>query len=126
MPVKFRVWDGEKMILDPTSKYWFGELLYSLSLPEGEQCEYKGWVLMQYSDQMDKDGKTVAVGDIVDFEYGLGIVFWSKATSCFKIAFDTDDDDLWFYCPSVDNCLEIIGNIYDNKDLIPAWHDKGD
>ena len=127
--LKFRAWyESTKEMVCPapvnesgiSSRLKPGQSSFSIQYdPSYEESD----AVMQFSNQIDKHGKTVAAGDIVEFEYGLGVVFWSKATSCFKIRFDTGSDDLWLYCPDVNNCLKIIGNICENKDLIPSWYD---
>ncbi len=130
MTPKFRAWHIKRKEMYPVEGLLylskdpraiiFRDGLYRNPLPFGG--ENPRLILMQFSDQKDKDGDRVAAGDIVDFEYGIGIVFQDEKTSSFKIEFDTDVDNLWLYCPDVDNCLKIIGNIYGNRDLIPTWY----
>ena len=109
---KFRAWDSlaEKM-------YSWTELLNQnlkniFTIPE--QC---GYHLMQYTGLKDKNGKEIYEGDIVYIaaEDERGIIRWDNETARYVVIYDNiiTDFDNWY-----GEDLEVIGNIYDNKDLL--------
>lgn len=71
----------------------------------------------QFTGLKDKNGVEIYEGDIVKFQYGIGRVYWCDNTSQFKIEFNIDSDSLWLYCCK-NSIIEIIGNIYENKELL--------
>lgn len=129
--IKFRAWNevSEKMLnwndfLDTNMKNTF-------IAPEST-----GLILMQYTGLHDENGKEIYENDIVEFSYdiftgnfdtklGRGTIefidgaFYIKPfeIECKKIE-DIDNGE-WFllYTVNIDT-LEIIGNIYDNPELL--------
>jgi len=127
--IKFRFWDllDEKMLQDIDIEEY---TLHSLRDFEGH--------LMQYTGLKDKNGKEIYEGDIVSvksiiydtiepFEKSTKIEFqiFCEVIWCNKIAgydlkkIDGDNKpDAWgFYNENV-NPFEVIGNIYENPELI--------
>ena len=109
---KFRAWDSlaEKM-------YSWTELLNKnlkniFTIPE--QC---GYDLMQYTGLKDKNGKEIYEGDIVYIlpEDERGIIRWDNETARYVVIYDNiiSDFDNWY-----GKDLEVIGNVYDNKNLL--------
>ena len=74
--------------------------------------------LMQYTGLKDKNGKEIYEGDVLEKNYGATIkrftVSWHKE----RMAFINQDgfNELLFHTP-LEMC-EIIGNIYENQNLI--------
>ena len=71
----------------------------------------------QYTGLLDKNGKKIFEGDAVWFsdEKERGVVCFDEIGACFSVRFDTFDaafDHLY------SNELEIIGNVYDNPELM--------
>jgi len=103
--IRFRAWDFE-------NKQMRTELRASEigMLVEGG---YKG--LMQFTGLLDKNGKEVFEGDIVrnenDQKPNQQIIF-AKGMFCL----DDEDSPLWKYAPQ--SFWEIIGNIYQNPELL--------
>lgn len=81
------------------------------------------YVLMQYTGLKDKNGKEVFEGDVVeamqeyelgeDKWYGVGKVEYYNASFIFRY----EIDDSWALLTSFDE-VKIIGNIYENPELL--------
>lgn len=90
--IKFRAWDDEEKMI---RKSW------TRIAPE----ETRGLVLMQYTGLKDKNGKEIYEGDILEIEKIDGKV---RGTAGMGTAYS----DYWA------GVLEIIGNIYENPELL--------
>ena len=113
--LKFRAWNGKSMeIIDDL--YWFEEN-HVHENGDGYGCEN---IIMQFTGLHDKNGKEIYEGDLLKHYPGFGCEwtvrysqvvyegasFWQKHKS---IAFVLDDHD---------QHLEVIGNIYENPELL--------
>lgn len=115
--IKFRAWDKDekKMIYDAQDTYdWgacgckipasnFGELLKSC--PEFFE-------VMQYTGLKDKNGKEIYEGDILLYELFKGCTLTRWVVTIPNIYISMRDESV--------NQIEIIGNIYENPDLLRA------
>ena len=92
-------------------------------LNEHSRIEIDPKTLGQYTGLLDKNGKEVYEGDIIRIkpnpkDYGgykghnyIELVFWNDEEACYDIAIDRT----WLLLKSD---IEIIGNIYENPELI--------
>jgi len=130
--IKFRAWDkkNKKMFmpleLDQSSKdnkiYMIRDNFLSLRLIKKEKI-----VLMQYTGLKDKNEKEIYEGDLI---YYTCNGFNGKVTRDYKVGFDEEKGRFVLYdlnakfgyyddfYPTIYDSLEIIGNIYENPELL--------
>ena len=122
---KFRAWDkhSQKMFANDELIIW-NSFIYA---NDGKKlsCDYlKGWsideeYLMQSAGLFDKNGKEIFEGDIVRFFDSLYTVFYDIEEGSYRLK---PHDDRWVvdYMSnfSSEESFEIIGNIYENKELL--------
>ena len=114
---KFRVWikQWQKMQKISSIDWSFGDIyieadlhLYSFQIDEVE--------LMQFTGLKDKYGKEIYEGDIVSHPNPTLNKAEIKFTKgIFRIVAKDGRDDLLYYCH---NIIEVIGNIYENPELL--------
>lgn len=84
-----------------------------------EECDTAALELMQYTGLKDKNGKEIYEGDIVEF-YEVGRM-WKAKIGYDSGAFTVDFGGSFTFlcgCYTEDSLFEVIGNIYDNKELL--------
>uniref|UniRef100_A0A6M3JM35 Putative YopX protein n=1 Tax=viral metagenome TaxID=1070528 RepID=A0A6M3JM35_9ZZZZ len=115
--IKFRAWDNERM--------WYGdELRYYHLFPT--QHPESNMVWMQYTGLKDKQGKEIYEGDIISFfNYNelpkIGRIIYSGCK--YSIEYEEDLIDLEFFWHI--QGIEVIGNIYENPELIIIQNQRG-
>ena len=132
--IKFRAWDTKKQIFVPSGDIIFSDYGDTRITVDPNCMEYIGdschnynedsrFKVTQYTGLKDKNGVEIYEGDIIK-------AIWSK--DCEEdIANEIWIGDIFFNCGSFDinsewcvalNCfngaLEVIGNIYENKELL--------
>jgi uncharacterized phage protein (TIGR01671 family) len=134
--IRFRAWNGAQMRFIED-----GEILLNhqgLLAPDEmyEEWTSRDWPLMQYTGLKDKNGKEIYEGDVIRWKYESdspnsfqGVVEY--ADRIIKVGWEHDDtrfvgftircDDKgeeWFAAfPNLKD-IEIIGNIYENPELL--------
>lgn len=119
--IKFRAWDGEQM-LENSSKF-------AIDISDGSFYDvvgddYYDFPVMQYTGLKDKNGKEIYEGDIIrtpDFMYDYDdwIMVFSEEDASFQL--QSKENSEYLESPTVYHIpddLEVIGNIYENSDLL--------
>lgn len=120
--IKFRSWQDNQMLTQPLSGV-YGTARFMGFL-------YEDAKVMQYTGLLDKNGKEIYEGDIVSLNYGM-------PPKVDRLVIEYADDEViadisvsgWWMrnvrpngcsaslCKTYEGDLEIIGNIYENKEL---------
>lgn len=108
--IKFRAWDKEQ------SKFYYFGL--------GDETANFYDESNQYTGSKDKNGVEIYEGDVLGGLYGL-VVRWCDKCKSIELfdPYDTEccyqcNGDLFWYDVASDDDLEVIGNIYENPELI--------
>ena len=121
--IKFRAWiENEKRMKEVLG---FRFHLRDVLLENGQIEDFKCVEIMQFTGLKDKDGKEIYEGDILGSLYegelcAEGIVSYSEELGNYLLVgvdeYASDSD----YCYDADewNQLEVIGNIYENPELM--------
>lgn len=101
--IKFRAWDDEECKM--TQPFYLGSIL-------SERCGDNHFHPMQYTGLKDKNGKEIYEGDIINLgEKNIGQVEWVESRFVMVLSYAT------FQLSSEG---EVIGNIYENPELLKA------
>jgi len=124
--IKFRAWDkGQNRMLDVFSMSLIDGAI-TFKRPASKNDSFNILVLpdnidlMQYTGLKDKNGKEIYEGDIIQDtdSHEIGQVYWDNDSLCWQALFD--DNDSWGFVSQKgkDNHCEVIGNIYENPELL--------
>ena len=127
--IKFRVWDTENKEMLRVQELDFEDTFYGgrLSIRTEQYNDYfdiEDMILMQYTGLHDKNGKEIWEGDIVNCQTKYGkakaiikfidgkfVAYWDS-----KITHPKNGHHIT--CYDINKRFEVIGNIYDNKELL--------
>jgi len=90
--------------------------VWNVNPPLKKENLKKGTELMQFVGLKDKNKKEIYEGDIVKNNYGIFKIVWDKDTLCFTT--EPDDYKDWANKNWYDIYNEVIGNIYENPELL--------
>ena len=125
--IKFRLWDtNEKEFVEPKqiAVKGNGEVMADTGKEWIEDIDKDYFIVMQYTGLKDKNGKEIYERDIVECGYGKGEVIFKSG--CFWVQWIDDKEAYmeWLhsrkgtYIRTDDELFEIIGNIYENPELL--------
>ena len=118
--IKFRVWDNERNAMFNSKSvdidFFEGKIEITsdtIRYDEVYTDEIKDFELMQYVGCKDKNNKEIYEGDIVKTKEHIGQIIYSKGVFFIDVKGD-------FYLPiyNVSEFMEVIGNIYENPELL--------
>lgn len=123
--IKFRAWNDLKgMITNPMSMSTVVSRFIKEFRPaptgfgsRAEEVKPDDYILMQYTGLKDKNGKEIYEGDVVKYggaSKGIGEVSWREA----EFSIRADDDGSALFLPIRTTSVEVIGNIYENTELV--------
>ena len=85
----------------------------------------------QYTGLTDRNGRKIFEGDIVVFadffddKIHRGVVYWCDLAFWFDCTETEGDEGIYSLAYISVNVLEVIGNIYDNPELLEGGNDNG-
>lgn len=118
--IKFRGYNGLEWLYTEMIRYVSEDDSWQMMNHETDEWDYVSFI-GQYTGALDKKGKEIYEGDIVNCsEYGCyGKIYWDEELFSFMFATLCEDGTLFnerFY--DYVNDMEIIGNIYENPELL--------
>lgn len=132
--IKFRVWDKYEKQMYPISSIDYDIFSQEIRIiavghkngmctaynknHNSEKCDITALELMQYTGLHDKNGKEIYEGDIVKIKYrdeDIGKVIYEYNGFSIDV---TNMNKNYGRVSFVNNFMEVIGNIYDNPELL--------
>jgi hypothetical protein len=119
--IKFRAWVPSEKLMFEDVRYIDNDIANGRGIgfsdrESGARFNVHPDFMMQYTGLKDKNGKEIYEGDIInqDFKYG-----WKNHVMALMNSMASDDMGLDMYgYPDVDGACEVIGNIYENPELL--------
>lgn len=122
--IKFRAWDKKKKEMNDLQD--LNLIIYNGDVGSGFHADdewgnvflSKNVVLMQYTGLKDKNGKEIYCSDLLKDQKGqVGEVFWRDGGAAWGVRWKMLDGS-WETDDYINESLEIIGNIYEHKELL--------
>ena len=119
--IKFRAWTDEGMM--PVTRLTFaGSLVYVYDSETDYEYQCNSDNLMQYTGLKDKNGVEIYEGDICTQLYIRKFGEQDNPRLQGQVTFDATRGWCVAFEPIWPNDIEVIGNIYQNKDLLKSFN----
>ena len=122
--IKFRVWDKEtKNICEVRNIDFISEMIQIKYQANYGVRELENVILMQFTGLQDKNGVDIYEGDILIYQHmfvdkkSVSEVIWNEKYSGFA-SYVEDDERRYILEKELKNQFEVIGNIYENPELL--------
>lgn len=122
--IKFRVWDKEtKNICEVRNIDFISEMVQIKYQANYGVRELENVILMQFTGLQDKNGVDIYEGDILIYQHmfvdkkSVSEVIWNEKYSGFA-SYVEDDERRYILEKELKNQFEVIGNIYENPELL--------
>ena len=115
--IKFRAWDRYEEGMAKHDSIYFGQMDHDDTLGSLLICLQERYELMQYTGLKDKNGVEIYEGDVLS---GWIDSHWHSGEDKFVEVVKYDDKTASYNFPAIEvryGDLEVIGNIYENKQL---------
>lgn len=121
--IKFRAWDKKSKVIIPWDL--ISESRTLAFFVNNHNRNISNCVLMQFTGLIDRNGKDIYEGDIVEFYEG-DIVEYSRTFKVkiifqdggFKLQGPQDMGSVFLKYFTCDNAVSVIGNIYENPNIL--------
>ena len=111
--IKFRAWNGTKMLLSENADFYLMPN-NKVQIPSSTGHEFydRDYPIMQFTGLLDKNGKEIYEGDVVEFIDCDG--------RCSNCVVEFKDGGFYPFAPDYVpwSIVEVIGNIYENPELL--------
>lgn len=122
--IKFRVWDKEtKNICEVRNIDFISEMVQIKYQANYGVRELENVILMQFTGLQDENGVDIYEGDILIYQHmfvdkkSVSEVIWNEKYSGFA-SYVEDDERRYILEKELKNQFEVIGNIYENPELL--------
>ena len=119
---EFRAWDKEKKIMRYEQMWWNDSWIEFIS-ERDNPYPVQRFIVMLCTGFKDRNKKKIYENDIVRYsDKYTAVVVWKDTGFGLEFLGEVGSPQTWYYLPN-SNVLEILGNIYENPELIVVLSD---